>query len=198
MDDSIRLLQLYTQPAWHEDAWIVGNRPGLEALVQAIQNALSSGEGAAEVFAADGEGFTLRVRLDNAPMSSPSWMKRAMPYTDESAREHRPEAVWPEETNIPTLKVRVHLFADSLGFEQDTVYPARLARKARCPTRRRAHRLRFTRLGRSHLRRADVRLRRVGPTWSYRANGELLGYGRTARQGAPIAVLSPGSRSRTS
>lgn len=107
--NGIGLLHLYAQPAEHDDAWIVGNSAALTALAQAIQDAFSSGEGAAEVFVADGEGFTLRVRLDDAPMSSPTWVRRAVPYTDESAREHRPEAIWPGETSVPTLKVRVHL-----------------------------------------------------------------------------------------
>lgn len=108
-----------THKAEHDDAWIVGNGAALVALAPAIQDAFVSGEGATEVFAADGEGFTLRVRLDDAPMSSPSWVRRAVPYTDESSRERRPEAIWPGETSVPTVKVRVHLYADPMGFEQD-------------------------------------------------------------------------------
>ena len=118
----VRLLHLYAQPAEHDDAWIVGNRTALVAFAQAIQDAFTSGEGSTDAFTADGEGFTLHVRLDDTPMSSPSWIKRAVPYTDETAREHRPEAVWPENETVPTLKVRVHLYADPMGFEQDKEY----------------------------------------------------------------------------
>ena len=118
----VRLLHLYAQPAEHDDAWIVGNRTALVAFAQAIQDAFTSGEGSTDAFTADGEGFTLHVRLDDTPTSSPSWVRRAVPYTDESAREHRPEAVWPGETSVPTLKVRVHLYADPMGFEQDKEY----------------------------------------------------------------------------
>lgn len=97
MDDSIRLLHLYAQPAWHDDAWIVGNRAGLKALAQAIQNALASNEGRAEVMVADGEGYTLKVHLDNSEWQSQSWVKRAEPYTNEIACEQRQDAVWPGE-----------------------------------------------------------------------------------------------------
>lgn len=93
-----RLLHLYAQPAWHDDAWIVGNRAGLEALTQALQNALASSEGSAEVMVADGEGYTLKVYLDNSEWQGQSWIKRAEPYADEVAREQRPDAVWPRET----------------------------------------------------------------------------------------------------
>lgn len=84
-------------PAEHDDTWIVGNSATLTALAQAIHDAFTWGEGSADAFTAD--GFTLRVRLDDAPMSLASWVRRAVPYTDESAREHRPEAVWPGETD---------------------------------------------------------------------------------------------------
>lgn len=81
MDDE-KLLHIYAQAFWHTEAVIVGNRTGLLALADAIQEAVNvDGTTTAEAFAADGEGYTVRVRL----MDATGMNKLRLPYTDEDA-----------------------------------------------------------------------------------------------------------------
>ena len=77
-----RYLHIYAQAFWHEEAVIVGNRDALLALADAIQYAANvDGETHAEAFTADGEGYTVRVRL----MDYDGMRKLRLPYTDEDA-----------------------------------------------------------------------------------------------------------------
>ncbi len=75
---------MYAQKAWHDDAFIIGNRAALTALRAAIDQALEQPDGrgvTTEVFAADGEGYTVRVRrLLDEPWAG-FWERLAMPYT---------------------------------------------------------------------------------------------------------------------
>lgn len=58
-------LNIYAQPTYHEDAWIVGNLAGLAALRDAINAAIAmpgAGQSIAQVFATDGEGYRVIVQ----------------------------------------------------------------------------------------------------------------------------------------
>lgn len=79
-----RYLHIYAQAFWHEEAVIVGNRDALLALADAINVAVLSGDSGTEsmeAFTADGEGYTVRVRL----MDYDGMRKLRLPYTDEDA-----------------------------------------------------------------------------------------------------------------
>ena len=89
------VLHIHGQEEWHDDAHIVGNRAGLELLRLAIDRALKSGEGYSDAFVADGEEYTVYVHANNEPWQSDVWRLAALPYTDEIARETRPDARWP-------------------------------------------------------------------------------------------------------
>ncbi len=59
-----RWLNIHSQETWHTDGRIVGNREGLLALRAAVDQALSvaGGRGTVDVFATDGEGYTVFVK----------------------------------------------------------------------------------------------------------------------------------------
>lgn len=67
-DESIPLLHVYGQSAWHDDVFIVGNRQALKALREAIGKALEQGQGETnDVFVADGEGYGVAEKLYGDP-----------------------------------------------------------------------------------------------------------------------------------
>ncbi|HEU0197080.1 MAG TPA: hypothetical protein VFQ88_07730 [Nevskiaceae bacterium] len=72
---------LYAQGAWHDEAYIVGNRTALTALRDALDAALRTGVGATELYARDGEGYATVCLL------RPSLRELALPYTECVARE---------------------------------------------------------------------------------------------------------------
>lgn len=57
MSEHVGTLHLHAQSFPHDEAWVVGDRDGLQALRDAIDAALSGHPSAARSFAADGEGF---------------------------------------------------------------------------------------------------------------------------------------------
>lgn len=62
----MRLLHIYSQPCEHFDARIVGNKAGLQILLQTIENALKCSDEvrtSEELFATDGEGYDVVVRV---------------------------------------------------------------------------------------------------------------------------------------
>lgn len=84
-------VHLYGQPSWHEDAFVVGNRAGLEMLRRAIDDALRTGAQEAEVFATDGEGYGIKVvELADAILD-----EMPLPYTAPEAKEMFAKP-WPE------------------------------------------------------------------------------------------------------
>lgn len=94
MADAPPLLHIIAQKAWHDPSFIIGTRDALERLKNAIDAALSDGVvHCAEVFAADGEGYSVIVRcvsyeqMDSVPLG----------YTSPEARCRT--RVWP-----PALK----------------------------------------------------------------------------------------------
>lgn len=54
-------VHILPQQCWHDPAFIVGNREGLTALRDAINDALIHESASTEVFADDGEGYRVAV-----------------------------------------------------------------------------------------------------------------------------------------
>lgn len=83
-----RILHIYGQGAWHEEADIVGDRAALTALRDAIDRALSEGSASTDAMVTDGEGFPVVViRLDDAETLA----RLPLPYSDEMA--YRPGTI---------------------------------------------------------------------------------------------------------
>ena len=94
-------LHLYAQETYHQEAFIVGTRPGLEALKRAIDKALMEGQGDEEVFVSDGEGYSVVVLLKEEEEEA-FWDKVAVPYTVDYAAPKDPTAIWPGAIWKPT------------------------------------------------------------------------------------------------
>ena len=93
--EAMPTVHLHAQSYWHDAAYINGNRAGLLALRQAIDDALQepreAAAGRAETRTNDGEGYDLIVRC----VHGQHIYKLALPYTDEVAKERDAEAIWP-------------------------------------------------------------------------------------------------------
>src|SRR3546814_12191304 len=66
MGDKIGWLHLYGQHLWHDEAYIAGDRAGIEMLRDALNEALGAAAGvsmAADAFAGDGEGYNVSVHV---------------------------------------------------------------------------------------------------------------------------------------
>lgn len=77
------VLHCYAQSHWHTEAYISGGRDALLALRGAIDKALADGKAKCDVFASDGEGYTLFV----VAMSDADAERQVVPYTDEIAAQ---------------------------------------------------------------------------------------------------------------
>lgn len=95
MDNEGEYLHVYSPLIWHDDAFILGNRKGLEALRDRIDRALEHGasmDATGGFFQNDGEGYTVSVLridddlIDRIPCS----------YTDDCARDDGSHEVWRE------------------------------------------------------------------------------------------------------
>ena len=95
--ESTPVVHLHAASFWHDDAWIVGNREGLEQLRAAIDRALDKGGTHASAFVNDGEGFTCFVALE----SDADMNRLNVPYTDEVARGPTQGWHWPHEGKTP-------------------------------------------------------------------------------------------------
>jgi len=86
-------LHLYGQGGWHDDAHIVADRDGLVLLRDAINAALAADQGrvACQVFANDGEGYSVAVTV----LPTAEMMGMALPYADEAASGQRSGVIWP-------------------------------------------------------------------------------------------------------
>lgn len=87
----MRVLHIHSQEAHHDDAFVVGTREGLLALREAVDLALAARTGAAEVSAADGEGYFVLAMLIDAGAED----RASVPYTADHAMENRDNAVFP-------------------------------------------------------------------------------------------------------
>jgi len=117
-----RLLHIYGQEAWHDEAYLVGNRQALKALRDALTMLVDRDEVKAavdiEVFANDGEGYSLSVVLDDSPWEErkasfghpqgSGWMLWAPPYIAKYARRMREGTIHPAgeiaEGRIPLIE----------------------------------------------------------------------------------------------
>ena len=71
-EKGMKLLNIYGQAFYHQEARIIGNREGLEALKQTIDDALrvfeekaSTNDNKEPLFASDGEGYEVIVEMNN-------------------------------------------------------------------------------------------------------------------------------------
>ena len=79
------LLHIYGQAYEHGDAFLVGNTGALKLLRDAIDQALATGQGQTPdtgdcLFAADGEGYTVRVVRNDAEWDDPTWQDSSCQY----------------------------------------------------------------------------------------------------------------------
>ena len=87
-------LHIYAQDVWHDEAFIVGNREGLEALRDALNKALENPFSTARCFVNDGEGYACYIAecKDEQKLDL-----LAVPYTDQIATEQNESSIWPEQ-----------------------------------------------------------------------------------------------------
>lgn len=98
MDGTIKqpsLLHVYAQGHEHDDLYIIGNRGGLEKLKKAVDAALADGAAKEAVMTNDGEGFDAIVALCDENWQGDAWVNMKEPYTAESSRDYRENAVNP-------------------------------------------------------------------------------------------------------
>lgn len=94
------LVCVYPQEAWHDDVIIIGNRAGLLALQRIVSKAMETGKNKEVVFVHDGEGFDLKVILNDNPWQSDGWNGLARPYSADYTKGMAPdirETIGPEE-----------------------------------------------------------------------------------------------------
>lgn len=96
----INLLHIYGQESWHNEAYIVGNKSGLQELKKAIEQALNSGRGEtgehnACIYVNDGEGYKVQIIMNNTNWLEPFWKKLALPYTEVVASDKGEDIIWP-------------------------------------------------------------------------------------------------------
>lgn len=103
----VALLHVHAQEFWHDNAYLIGNRAGLEKLRRAIDEALTDGTDFRDLTTADGEGYKLVVMMDNSDWQGDSWTRALLPYTDSAARDDRPHVVYPGE-HKPQVKEDTH------------------------------------------------------------------------------------------
>ena len=90
MADSVPLLHIIAQCAWHDPAFIIGTRDALERLKNAIDAALTDGAvHSAEVFAADGEGYSAMIRCVSYEQMN------SVPLGYTSPEAHHQTRIWP-------------------------------------------------------------------------------------------------------
>lgn len=78
-----KVLHIYGQHFWHDEAYIVGNRGALIALRDAIDEALARMAGELEVFTNDGEGHHVCIAAVGSAVAD----RLILPYTEDIARD---------------------------------------------------------------------------------------------------------------
>lgn len=78
-------IHLYSPDAWHDDAYVVGTREGLQNLAGAIKAAIENGQSVVTAFTGDGEGYSLRV----VQVTEEEMPLLELPYVGELARDCR-------------------------------------------------------------------------------------------------------------
>ena len=110
----MNLLHIYAQEAWHDDAFIVGDRLGLEVLRKAITEALEVGRASSgsDLFVTDGEGYEVKIICDDSGWREESWRSLSLPYTDEIAQDRHldskitPEDIWETKITNPDSAIK--------------------------------------------------------------------------------------------
>jgi len=77
----IPVVHIYSQEDQHDDAFIIANREGLLTIQKAISNALEKKKSIAKVYVADGEGYDVKILMNNTEWPSNDWNVLAIPYT---------------------------------------------------------------------------------------------------------------------
>lgn len=85
-------LHVHGQGGPHDSVTIVGTTKALEGLAKAIAQTLHDGAAAADMMAADGEGFRVVIVREN---DDEAWNKARRPYSDEMFHDHRSHAEMP-------------------------------------------------------------------------------------------------------
>lgn len=93
--ESLPLLHVYGQHAWHDEVVIIGNKQALEILQAAVKQALKDGRSEMPaVFTADGEGYNVIILRWDVPWPE-EWTRLALPYTADCARDGRENVLRP-------------------------------------------------------------------------------------------------------
>lgn len=82
----MKTLHVFSQDVWHDPAFIIGTKEGLEELKTALITALEldeRGAGRADEYTRDGEGYEIIVKL----LSDEDMQQLQLPYTDSCFRE---------------------------------------------------------------------------------------------------------------
>lgn len=97
-DNDTELLHIFAQPNNHDEAFIVGNRLGLERLRDALNAALEQrGAHSADVFTNDGEGYSAVVVFGEIEQMN----ALTLPYTEWIGTD-RGDDTWPGQ--LPAVK----------------------------------------------------------------------------------------------
>ena len=86
-------VHIFAQGAWHEEAYIVGEKESLKLLRDTLTRAIDAEDGMSsqELSTNDGEGYDVHV----VSLSKEAMNKMGLPYTAEVALDERETATWP-------------------------------------------------------------------------------------------------------
>ena len=85
-------LHIYGQDAWHDTAYIVGDRQSLTAFRDCLTEALDPGEVTKfNSFTNDGEGYSIEI----IPLDDPQMETMVLPYHGDIAIDNSPHRTWP-------------------------------------------------------------------------------------------------------
>lgn len=112
-------LHVYSQEAYHDAVFIVGDLTALRNLRDTIDKAINSHQAAKfNTFTSDGEGYTVSI----TPLTEAQMDTLRMPYYGEIARDHRKHCKWPwqldyqggsEDETCLTVSAKVRYWEDA-------------------------------------------------------------------------------------
>lgn len=109
-----KVVHIFPQPYYHEEAVIIGNKKGLLDLKKAIEDALESGFGDCILMPSDAENYRCRVIMNDEDWESPFWKRMKVPYAeliDTECDSFGPEVYGPyglfESANIPEVEKKI-------------------------------------------------------------------------------------------
>lgn len=77
-----RLLHSFGQADAHEEAIIIGNKRGLLALKEAIEQAINTGKGSCVLMPCDAENYEFQVLMNEEDWQEPFWQRMKVPYSE--------------------------------------------------------------------------------------------------------------------